>query len=272
MASIKPTTPDHVHTKARLTLDYPEDLAFFEALFRELHREKPVFGIAEIVALLRRKPELVEINSKVDEEYWRQRPPIGTTGVLRRRKDIFNWGYKMKIGVIGGGSMGKRRVRDLQALGCELTVFDARPDRLAEVKKLFNVSTVDTFDALLGFGPEALVISVPPDQHLQYYELSFSAKLPFFSEMNVFTPEASWFSRKEAEAGVRSYPSGTWQFYPLFRILKEQLAAVGTDKINTVHYECGGCSLSGIHGNTIANFTRGAVASPVLRGKWSRLN
>ena len=58
--------------------------------------------------------------------------------------------------------------------------------------------------------------------------------------MNVFTPEASWFSRKEAEAGVRSYPSGTWQFYPLFRILKEQLAAVGADKINTVHYQYGG--------------------------------
>lgn len=72
MASVKPTTPEHINTKARLTLDYPEDLAFFKALFGELYQDKTVFGIGDITSLLRRKPELIEINSKVDEEYWRR--------------------------------------------------------------------------------------------------------------------------------------------------------------------------------------------------------
>ena len=71
-ASIKPLRPEHVHEKARLTLDYPEDLAFFEALFMELYKERIVFGIDEIVSLLRRRPELLEINSMVDEEYWKR--------------------------------------------------------------------------------------------------------------------------------------------------------------------------------------------------------
>lgn len=69
-ACIKPLISDHVHEKARLTLDYPEDLAFFQAVFKELYKEGSVFGIEEIVSLLQRRPELVEINSMVDEEYW----------------------------------------------------------------------------------------------------------------------------------------------------------------------------------------------------------
>jgi predicted dehydrogenase len=146
----------------------------------------------------------------------------------------------MRIGVIGFGSMGKRRTRDLLALGCEVAVFDSRSDRVAEAPKLFDVSATSSFDDLLKKKPDALVISVPPDQHLAYYERSFEARLPFFSEMNVLTPEASWFAGKEAEAGVRSYPSGTWQFYPLFGILREQLSDLGFDRINTVHYHYGG--------------------------------
>ena len=127
----------------------------------------------------------------------------------------------MRIGVIGVGSMGKRRTRDLLALGCEVALFDRRPDRLEEAQKLFSATAAGSFEALLDKKPDALVISVPPDQHLEYYERSFQAKLPFFSEMNVLTPETAWFAAKEAEAGVKSYPSGTWQFYPLFGILRK---------------------------------------------------
>lgn len=72
VARIKPLRPEHVHEKARLTLDYPEDLAFFRALFGELYKEGDTFGIDEIVSLLNRHPELVAMNSMVDEEYWKR--------------------------------------------------------------------------------------------------------------------------------------------------------------------------------------------------------
>lgn len=71
-ARVTPLRPEHVHESARLTLDYPEDLAFFEALFSELYQPGTVFGIDEIVSLLRRRPELLEINSIVDEQYWKR--------------------------------------------------------------------------------------------------------------------------------------------------------------------------------------------------------
>ena len=146
----------------------------------------------------------------------------------------------MRIGVIGSGSMGKRRIRDLLALGCAVVAFDLRADRVEEIKKMFSVSAVSSYDELLKLAPEALVISVPPDEHLAYYERSFAAKLPFFSEMNVLTPEPDWFARNERAATIQSYPSGTWQFYPLFRILREELKKIGYDRINSVHYHYGG--------------------------------
>jgi spore coat polysaccharide biosynthesis protein SpsF len=71
-ARIRPLKPEHVHQEARLTLDYPEDLSFFEALFGELFEDGTVFGIDKIVSLLHRRPELVEINSMVNEKYWKR--------------------------------------------------------------------------------------------------------------------------------------------------------------------------------------------------------
>jgi spore coat polysaccharide biosynthesis protein SpsF len=90
-ACVKPLGSQHVHTKARLTLDYPEDLAFFEALFRELYDPNAVFGIDEIVSLLHRRPELVEINSGLDEEYWKRTHQLAQ---LEYRKE----GKVLKIG------------------------------------------------------------------------------------------------------------------------------------------------------------------------------
>jgi spore coat polysaccharide biosynthesis protein SpsF len=69
VASVGPVGTEHVHESARLTLDYPRDLELFRALFAELYRPGEVFGVGEIVSLLRRRPELVAINGALAEEY-----------------------------------------------------------------------------------------------------------------------------------------------------------------------------------------------------------
>lgn len=68
-ARVTPLCPEHVHDGARLTLDYPQDLAFFEALFQELDARQADFGIGAIVSALRRRPDLVKINAGLDEKY-----------------------------------------------------------------------------------------------------------------------------------------------------------------------------------------------------------
>lgn len=69
---LPPISDKHIHKTARLTLDYPEDFAFFEALFNELYVENEIFGVEEIIELLNEKPELVAINSSLDKEYWKR--------------------------------------------------------------------------------------------------------------------------------------------------------------------------------------------------------
>jgi spore coat polysaccharide biosynthesis protein SpsF len=50
----------------RWTLDYPEDLAFIDAVFRELGRDDVVFTMREVLDLLRRRPELRELNRHLE--------------------------------------------------------------------------------------------------------------------------------------------------------------------------------------------------------------
>lgn len=56
--------------EARMTLDYPEDLAFFRAVVAELDRPGEVFSLQEIVDLLRNRPDIVAINAGRQAEYW----------------------------------------------------------------------------------------------------------------------------------------------------------------------------------------------------------
>lgn len=51
-------------SKWRWTVDYPEDFAFVTAVFEALYDDKPAFGMADIIALLEDRPELVDINAK----------------------------------------------------------------------------------------------------------------------------------------------------------------------------------------------------------------
>lgn len=146
----------------------------------------------------------------------------------------------MRFAVIGLGSMGRRRVRDLLTLGHEVVGFDNRPDRNRQTQEMFNIATVSDFEQLMPVKPDSVVISTPPDQHLVYYEHSFAAKKPFFSEANILVPRAEWFVQREKQSGVRSYPSATWQFYPLFKILRDQLHEIGLGQVNSVHYHYGG--------------------------------
>jgi spore coat polysaccharide biosynthesis protein SpsF len=69
VAVVRPVGAEHVHDTARLTLDYPRDLEFFRAVFAELYRPGEVFGVGDIVSLLRRRPELLSINSSLAEAY-----------------------------------------------------------------------------------------------------------------------------------------------------------------------------------------------------------
>ena len=69
------------HDGVRMTLDYPEDLEFFSAVVRELGMAP---ALADVLALLRRRPDIVAINASRQEEYWARfrelYPPVSLKG------------------------------------------------------------------------------------------------------------------------------------------------------------------------------------------------
>jgi predicted dehydrogenase len=146
----------------------------------------------------------------------------------------------MKIGVVGLGSMGKRRVRDLRELGADVSGFDVRDDRIAQAKEMFGMAAFESFDALVASGVKAIVISTPPDCHVSYYELCHRHRLPYFSEANIFTPAVSWFESRASSSGVRGYPSATWRFHPLVQEMCRRLASLDARSINSFSHQYGG--------------------------------
>jgi spore coat polysaccharide biosynthesis protein SpsF (cytidylyltransferase family) len=69
-AVIRPVSPTHEHATARITLDYEDDLRFFNALYDAIPMMGRPFGVGEIVAALREHPSLVDINTHLSDEYW----------------------------------------------------------------------------------------------------------------------------------------------------------------------------------------------------------
>jgi spore coat polysaccharide biosynthesis protein SpsF (cytidylyltransferase family) len=63
---------DAGHPEARLTLDYPEDVLFFEALLAELAPFDDAVSPEAVVELLRNNAELVQINAGRQAEYWQR--------------------------------------------------------------------------------------------------------------------------------------------------------------------------------------------------------
>jgi len=73
----------------------------------------------------------------------------------------------LRFVVAGCGSIGKRHMRNLRALGAgEIIASDLRADRRGEVKEALGLETVASLDDVWGRAPDAIVIAAPTALHL----------------------------------------------------------------------------------------------------------
>nr|BAL53838.1 oxidoreductase [uncultured Acidobacteriota bacterium] len=134
----------------------------------------------------------------------------------------------MRFLIIGCGSMGKRRIRNLLHLGeTDLLAFDPREDRRQEVTARYGVSAFSTFEEALAHEPEALVISTPPALHAPYVEWAIRHNVHFFCEvpLSPHPSEIERFLHLMRESGFHrvAAPSSTWKFLPTVRMLQQLL-------------------------------------------------
>jgi len=91
-----------------------------------------------------------------------------------------------KFLILGAGSMGRRRVRCLQAHGVlteDIRVFDQREDRRLESKSKYDVDGFASFEEGWAWNPDVLVICLPSKLHMHYCLIAAQAKKDFWCEI-----------------------------------------------------------------------------------------
>ncbi len=143
--------------------------------------------------------------------------------------------------VIGLGSMGKRRIRNLKALGhTNIVGVDKRVDRREEAGKLYEIETFsELIDALAKQKPAAFVISVPPDAHHIYMKEAVSLNVPAFIEASVVDTDLLEVLKSAQEKNVFLAPSCTLYFHPAIKKIKEILDSKELGVVSNILYHSG---------------------------------
>lgn len=146
----------------------------------------------------------------------------------------------VKFLVVGLGSMGKRRIRCLQALKVESVAgFDPRQDRADEAKEKYGVRTFTRIEDAIAAGVDAFVISTPPDLHMRYAKLAVENGKHFFCEASVTDDGMADVMEMLKTRKVVAAPSCTMRFHPAIKIIKEKVASNAIGKLEAFSAHCG---------------------------------
>lgn len=69
VAKVEAREPLLRRPEVRMTLDYEEDYKFFQEIFEALYVPGKIFSLEEVMKLLNRRPEIIQINQAVQKRY-----------------------------------------------------------------------------------------------------------------------------------------------------------------------------------------------------------
>lgn len=146
----------------------------------------------------------------------------------------------MKFLIVGLGSMGKRRIRNLQYLKAgEIIGFDLREDRRKEAEKKYGIKTFDEFNNAIRDEPDALIISTPPDSHVKYAFEAAKRDKHFFMEASVVDWGMNKLITECKNRDIVAAPSCTMRFFPSVKKVKEIVNSKSIGDISLFTYHSG---------------------------------
>ena len=147
---------------------------------------------------------------------------------------------KFKILVVGLGSMGKRRIRNLQKLGYhDIMGFDVREDRCSESKKKYGIKTFVNFKDAVSESPNVFIISTPPHLHEKYLNYAIKHNISFFSELNLFSNVVKKSIKNIGRHSLVSSSSSTMRFHPVVKKLKTILEQNLIGEVYMINHQVG---------------------------------
>lgn len=145
----------------------------------------------------------------------------------------------MKFLVVGLGSMGKRRVRCLQALDQkDILGFDSREDRRKEAQDKYGIPTVGSLESVNLSEFTAMIVSVPPDRHADYAIMAVQNNLPVFIEASVILDDVKAI-KASMKSNSKVAPSCTLRFHPMIKDMTQIIRSGKYGKITNFSYHSG---------------------------------
>ncbi len=146
----------------------------------------------------------------------------------------------LKILVVGLGSMGKRRIRNLLKLGFkDIIGFDVTISRRTETGKKFPILIESSINDALKHKPNVMIISTPPDKHLNYVKIAVKNNIDFFTEVNLISEHVKKIIQLTQKTSLICSPSFTMHFHPLIKELKKLLQKNTIGKILIIQHHSG---------------------------------
>ena len=141
--------------------------------------------------------------------------------------------------IVGLGSMGKRRIRNLNANEEKNIIgFDIRIDRRKEAEKKYNIQTIDDFKLLSQDDFDVLIISTSPEAHGDYIRFALNHKKHFFVE-HPTSDDGYVDIFKHNHLDIVKAPSCTLLFYEPLKMVKKLLDEDAIGKILAFQYHMG---------------------------------
>jgi len=146
---------------------------------------------------------------------------------------------KLKFLIVGLGSMGKRRIRNLHFNGERRIIgYDIRHKRMAEARAKYGIEIISDLKKLAEKDFDVMIISTPPDQHGDYIRMALKLKKHFFVEHP--TSDDGYkeiFSNNNLP--IVKAPSCTLRFYRPVKMIKDILEKGKIGKILAFQYHTG---------------------------------
>lgn len=148
----------------------------------------------------------------------------------------------MKLVVVGLGSMGKRRVRNLLANGiaaADIDGVDNNPARAEEAAAKYGITTHTDIAEVDLSTTDAFVISTPPDQHLPYARLAAENNCHMFIEASVLADGLAELETLVESRGVVAFPSCTMRFFAGPRQVRRLVEQGAVGRVLAWQYQSG---------------------------------
>ncbi len=156
-----PVDPAHRRPDVRMTLDYPEDLAFFQAVWSGVAGHDPSLSLDAVLQYLDAHPDVAALNRDRASE-WRRHFSSQSGVALKARHTV------ARAAIVGAGSIGQRHIRNLRAVGInDIVALRTKLGHTQALDPALGVREVSSWEAVAETRPDVGFVCNPTSLHLE---------------------------------------------------------------------------------------------------------